>query len=280
MYKLSSEPKYTYNSSFLLDFEWKECTECGRTGHDIIKTWWGNPSKFKTDAHGIYSTTSLDAHFLYISMMLCQLFGRKNPTHFTVEWVSIIHEVVEGYTFNWEKMLSDNLAKEVVEYKYLKSKGKHAPFYMSVYIMDAIFFMNPFPLMNWSWTPACSESIHFYHSKLWEENSKYFFYEICHNVVIPIHVAIYGHPPPRISKPIIGNLGTIADWYIEENFSYIRVFGCSISPHALPKFFPNRLICREVAYQTVVGGITKELKVDTKESMAFLSYTGWYVHIT
>ena len=53
--------------------------------------------------------------------MLCRLFGRKNLAHFTVEWVSIINEVVEGYTFNWAKILSDNLAKEVVEYKSLKS---------------------------------------------------------------------------------------------------------------------------------------------------------------
>jgi len=81
-------------------------------------------------------------------MMLCRLFGRKNPAHFTVEWVSIINEVVEGYTFNWEKMLSDNLAKEVVEYKAFKSRGQCAPFYMSTYIMDAIWFVTPFPLMN------------------------------------------------------------------------------------------------------------------------------------
>jgi hypothetical protein len=108
-------------------------------------------------------------------------------------------------------MLSDNLAKVFVEYQSLKSKGKHAPFHMSLYIMDAICFMTPFPLMNWSWTPSCYESIHFYHSKLWEENSKYFFYEICRNVVIHVHVAIYGHPPLRISKPIIVNLGAIAD---------------------------------------------------------------------
>jgi len=32
----------------------------------------------------------------------------------------------------------------------------------------------------------------------------------------------------------MGNLGTIADWFIEDNFSYIRVFGCFVPPHALP----------------------------------------------
>ena len=141
-------------------------------------------------------------------------------------------------------MLFDNLAKEIVEYKSLKSKGQPAPFYMSTYIMDAICFMTPFPLMNWSWTSASSEPIHFYHSKLWEENAKESFYEICHNLVVPIHIAIYGHPPPRISENIMGNLGTLEDCYIEDKFSYIRVFGCSIHPRALPQFLPNRLVCR------------------------------------
>jgi hypothetical protein len=73
-------------------------------------------------------------------------------------------------------MLSSNLAKEIVDYKSTKSKGLSAPFYMSAYVMDAICLMTPFPLMNWSWNPASSEPIHFYHSKLWEEKAKDFSY--------------------------------------------------------------------------------------------------------
>jgi hypothetical protein len=46
-------------------------------------------------------------------MMLCKMFGKKNPTHFSIEWVPIIHEVVEGYTFDWGKILLDNLAKQI-----------------------------------------------------------------------------------------------------------------------------------------------------------------------
>jgi hypothetical protein len=157
-------------------------------------------------------------------------------------------------------MLLDNLAKGIDDYKTTKSKGKHTPFYMSAYVMDAICFMTPFPLMNWIWTPASSKPIHFYHSKLWEENAKDFFYEICHNVVVPIHTTIYGHRPPWISERIMGNLGKIVDWFIEENLSYIRVFGCLVPPHALPQIFLDRLVCIEVAYQTMVGGINKELK--------------------
>jgi hypothetical protein len=112
-------------------------------------------------------------------------------------------------------------------------------------------FYDPIPPDELELDPTSSEPIHFYHSKLWEENAKDFFYEICHNVVVPIHTTIYGHPPPRISEKIMENLGTFADWYIEENFSYIRVFGFFVPPHALPQFLSDRLVCREVAYQTI-----------------------------
>jgi hypothetical protein len=57
----------------------------------------------------------------------------------------------------------------------------------------------------------------------------------------------------------MGNLGKLVDWFTEENFSYIMVFGCSVLPHVLPRFLPNRIVCKEVAYQTVMGGINKAL---------------------
>jgi hypothetical protein len=128
MYKISPNPKYTYNATFILEFEQKECIQYARNGHDIIRTWWGHPEKFRTDAHGMYATTSLDTHMVYVAMMLCHLFKKNIPTHFSVEWVSIMNEVAKGYTFNWAKMLSDNLAKGIVDYKTTKSKGQPTPF--------------------------------------------------------------------------------------------------------------------------------------------------------
>jgi hypothetical protein len=72
--------------------------------------------------------------------------------------------------------------------------------------------------------------------------------------------------PPHISELVIGSFRAVVDWFIEENFSYIRVFRCSIPPHALPKFLPDTLVCREVAHQIVTGGIGIELKMAQKKS--------------
>jgi hypothetical protein len=43
MYKISPTHKYTYNATFLLEFERNECTQYARNGHDIVKTRWAHP---------------------------------------------------------------------------------------------------------------------------------------------------------------------------------------------------------------------------------------------
>jgi hypothetical protein len=150
MYKLSSCPKYIYNKDFVNEFQRKECFESDQKYPDIIKHWWRNEAKFKADTHGVYATASLNKYMVYVLMMLCRLFGKKIPTHFPTEWVPLLCEVVEGYSFNWDKILFDNIVREVMEYQTARSKGQTTPFYMSAYIMDSICFSTPFPLMNWS----------------------------------------------------------------------------------------------------------------------------------
>ena len=83
--------------------------------------------------------------------------------------------------------------------------------------------------------------------------------------MVPLHVTIFGHLPPKILDNIVMNLSSIVDWYVEAEFSYFRVFGASIPLHALPLFILDKMICREVARQTIIGGISKELKGYSKK---------------
>jgi hypothetical protein len=192
MYKLSPNPKYIYNVEFIAEFQRKECTEAYQTYPDLIKGWWRCPSKFRVDTHGNYAIASLKEYMVYVTMMLCRLFGKKNYCHFPADWVPFLEEALEGYSFNWSKILSDNLAKEVSNYKATKEQGQLVAFYMSTYIMDAICFLTPFPLMNWSWNINYPQPIHEYHSELCEENAINSFYKICHFIIIPMHKMIYG----------------------------------------------------------------------------------------
>jgi hypothetical protein len=60
-------------------------------------------------------------------------------------------------------------------------------------------------------------------------------------------------------------MSSIVDWYMEAEFSYLRVFQASVPPHALPLFIPDKLACREFARQTVIGSVSKELKGYSKK---------------
>jgi hypothetical protein len=83
--------------------------------------------------------------------------------------------------------------------------------------------------------------------------------------MVPMHVTIFSNPLPGISDSIAENLSRVVDWYVEEEFSYIRVFDASIPPHALPLFIPDRLSYHEIARQTMIDGISKELKGFSKK---------------
>jgi hypothetical protein len=100
MYKMSPTSKYIYNAKFVEEFQRKECTEFDQTYTGIIKEWWGIPPRFRADTHGIYATSLLNKYMVYIALILCIIFGRKIPTHFPTEWVPLLHEVDEGYSFN------------------------------------------------------------------------------------------------------------------------------------------------------------------------------------
>jgi hypothetical protein len=75
-----------------------------------------------------------------------------------------------------------------------------------------------------------------------------------------MHVSIFGHLPPNISDNIMTNLSSVADWYIEVKFSYNKVFSTFVPPYAMSLFLLDKLVCREIARQTVLGGISKDLK--------------------
>jgi hypothetical protein len=265
MYKLPTTSEYTYGAEFLEEFKEKECTQYDKTMPGLIKDWVSRTAKFRANDQGVYSIASLEPQYKYVAMMTCRLFGREDTSHFFIAWVPLMFRVAEGCSFNWAKILSDSLANRVTEYREQKESGRPSSFFMSAYIMDAICSMTPFPLMSWAWTPAEARPIHMYHEKLWENKAEKFTYEIFNWVMVPLHIAIFGHPPPRISDNIATNLSGIADWYVEAEFSYFRVFGAVVPPNALPLFIPDKLACREVARQTVIGGVSKELKGYSKK---------------
>jgi hypothetical protein len=161
--------------------------------------------------------------------MTCRLYGEETNNHFRMEWFPMAYTVVKNDNyFNWDNILSFNIANRVLEPKGMKNPC----FYMSSYIIDKICATNCFLSFNWAWT-SNQIHVHVYYSKIWEANSKENFYDICDCFLPPLHKPIFGSLAHRIFPRDIKSLKGIERWYMKKYYTYVRIFGATGQPHLL-----------------------------------------------
>ena len=133
--------------------------------------------------------------------------------------------------------------------------------------MDSICFVSKFPLMGWQWTIHDPLPILVYHKELWESKFIPHFYKICHGIMLPLYRVLYNKDAPRFSPEAEVDIPPVVRWFGEELFTYVRVFGSFTSPHVLPLYVPDKLIAREIAYQTCGEGCLKKELKDKKKAI-------------
>lgn len=84
--------------------------------------------------------------------------------------------------------------------------------------------------------------------------------------MLAVYYAIFNKPAPRLSEEASVDLTAIGSWFGEEKFTYIRLFSSSANPHVLPLYILDKLLSRELAYQIIVEGTSRNLK-DSKKHM-------------
>jgi len=60
--------------------------------------------------------------------------------------------------------------------------------------------------------------------------------------MLPIYYAIFDKPAPKISSEAEVDLTAVGNWFGEDKFTYIRVFGSLARPHILPLYIPDKLL--------------------------------------
>jgi hypothetical protein len=73
--------------------------------------------------------------------------------------------------------------------------------------------------------------------------------------MVPLHIILKTKIAPRFTQEAIEITKEIVAWFIDDEFSYIIIYGCEGSPHILPIYVPDRLALQEISYQTVNVGI-------------------------
>jgi len=78
-------------------------------------------------------------------------------------------------------------------------------------------------------------------------------YTYCEFIDLFIHPAmsmLMSSPPPRLTEEMqrilhLSKAYSIGDWYLYQNHTVIRVYGCELPPYRLPKYVPMRLFALE-----------------------------------
>jgi hypothetical protein len=113
MYKLP-KPEIKLDEKFLDAFVRKEVTDMQIQMPELIKEWLVDDSNFKIRSKGLYPINSLKESPMTLATMLCRLYGEPNALQFKLEWVPLIHQVLDkGNIFNWAIILSNNLKRQV-----------------------------------------------------------------------------------------------------------------------------------------------------------------------
>lgn len=193
---------------------------------------------------------SLASPYCYVGAMICRLFGASDSARFSIEMVPLMEATINSFIVDWATILSAKMANQILDYRrnrYVTTRII-APFYMSTYIMETICFNSDFPILGWKWTPQDPNPIHIYHKYLWKAHYKDNIYRICQGFVLPVHQAIFNKPAPRLFDEASIVLTSIGNWFGEEKFTYVRLFGSTTDPHVLPLYILDKLLAKELAH--------------------------------
>lgn len=91
--------------------------------------------------------------YCFSAAMLCILFGKPDINKFSSEWLPLVDAATNAKIMDWAQILLDNLAIAILGYRTKRSFASrvYPPFFLSVYVMDSIFFVSKFPIMGWRW---------------------------------------------------------------------------------------------------------------------------------
>jgi hypothetical protein len=72
----------------------------------------------------------------------------------------------------------------------------------------------------------------------------------------PVANLLSDRPKPRINEEIqrvlhLSNLSKTGDWFLYQNHTDIRVYGCELSPYKLTKYLPVRIFALEYIHQMI-----------------------------
>jgi len=111
------------------------------------------------------------------------------------------------------------------------------------------------------------------------QDSPYSYCEFVDQFVYPVICLLKRTPPARLSRDMqkilqLSRSYKIGDWYLYQNHSVIRIYGCELCPYRLPKYVPMRLFALEYYRQLINSDLTHFHSAKKKANIKFRDHLG------
>lgn len=152
-----------------------------------------------------------------------------------------------AFTFNFAQYLSDSIHEQLVK---LPEEGmfKYSSilFHMFLYFQSERFAVSLQKLE----TEGNPQSIVFWTSLIRKDSTEFTYKDFIDSFIHPVPNTLRSSSQPRINEEMKKILQLLEnsrtrDWYLYQNHTEIRVYGCQLTPYKLPKYLPMRLFVLE-----------------------------------
>jgi len=82
----------------------------------------------------------------------------------------------------------------------------------------------------------------------------------------PLYRLIFFKEFPKLIREAMRLIKNIGNRYLQEDYTYLIIYGVTASPHLLPKYVPNRLTLIDFSYQTIPQGFNSSLAKDARKN--------------
>ena len=113
-------------------------------------------------------------------------------------------------------------------------------------------------------------------------DSQYSYIDFIDLFVHPVTTMLLGSPPPRISANVrrvlhLSKQYRVGDWYLYQNHTEIRIYGCELAPYKLPKYLPMRLFALEYYKQMFISNEVHFFKSKKKAHLRIKDQLGPFI---
>jgi len=114
------------------------------------------------------------------------------------------------------------------------------------------------------------------------QHSPYSYCEFIDQFVYPVSCLLMKAPPPRISYEMqkilqLSKSYKLGDWYLYQDHTVIRIYGCELCPYRLPRYVPMRLFALEYYRQIINSDLTHFYSTKKKARLKFRDRLGPFI---